>query len=164
RRTAGARWSRSGTTASSASRSRRRSEPIGGSTSTASWCAPRRPPGWSWGPPARGRRYPRMGEGAIELTRAHKVFGSRVAVERLDLSVPAGSLYGFIGPNGSGKTTTLRMILRILHPDEGEVRVLGAATGRAADDRTGYLPEERGLYRRMRVREVLRFHARLKGV
>jgi ABC-2 type transport system ATP-binding protein len=84
-------------------------------------------------------------------------------VEELDLQVPEGSIYGFIGPNGSGKTTTLRMILRIFQPDAGRVTVLGQSQGRTADDRLGYLPEERGLYRRMRVRSLLTYYAKLKG-
>ena len=105
-----------------------------------------------------------MSELAIELCGVSKRFGDRVAVERLDLAVPRGSLYGFIGPNGSGKTTTIRMILRITVPSGGRVRVLGDEKAQAADDRTGYLPEERGLYRRMRVRETLSFFARLKGL
>ena len=101
---------------------------------------------------------------AIEFSGVTKRFGARVAVRDLNLRIPSGSLYGFIGPNGSSKTTTQRMILRIYHPDEGLVRVLGQLQGKAADDRIGYLPEERGLYRRMKVRDILRFHARLKGV
>lgn len=101
---------------------------------------------------------------AIEFSGVTKRFGARVAVRDLNLRVPQGTLYGFIGPNGSGKTTTLRMILRIYHPDSGIVRVLGREQGTAADDRLGYLPEERGLYRRMKVRDILRFHARLKGM
>jgi ABC-2 type transport system ATP-binding protein len=100
---------------------------------------------------------------AVELSGVTKRFGQHVAVDALDLMVPAGSVYGFIGPNGSGKTTTLRMILRIFYPDLGTVRVLGVENGTAADDRIGYLPEERGLYKKMRVRDVLRFHAGLKG-
>ena len=100
---------------------------------------------------------------AVELEKITKTFGQHTAVDALDLVVPEGTVYGFIGPNGSGKTTTLRMILRILYPDRGVVRVLGNDHGDAADDRIGYLPEERGLYKRMRVRDVLRFHAELKG-
>lgn len=101
---------------------------------------------------------------AIELRQVTKRFGRTVAVENLDLTVPAGSIYGFIGPNGSGKTTTLRMILRIYQPDRGQVVVLGQERGAVADDRLGYLPEERGLYKRMKVREVLAYYARLKGM
>lgn len=100
---------------------------------------------------------------AIELHQVTKRFGSQTAVDAIDLKVPEGSIYGFIGPNGSGKTTTLRMILRIFQPDEGIVRVLGANIGKTADNRLGYLPEERGLYRRMRVCDVLAYYARLKG-
>ena len=100
---------------------------------------------------------------AIQLQQVTKKFGKQVAVDNLDLTVPLGSIYGFIGPNGSGKTTTLRMILRIYNPDSGTVSVLGQPTGKTADDRLGYLPEERGLYKRMRVRDVLTYYARLKG-
>ncbi len=101
---------------------------------------------------------------AVELSQVTKRFGSHVAVDRLDLVVPEGAVYGFIGPNGSGKTTTLRMILRIFYPDEGRVRVLGRDRGIGADDRVGYLPEERGLYRKMKVRDILTFYAQLKGL
>lgn len=100
---------------------------------------------------------------AIELNAVTKTFGRHVAVEGLDLAVPDGAVYGFIGPNGSGKTTTLRMILRILYPDTGRISVLGKDHGTTADDRLGYLPEERGLYPKMKVRDLLVFHARLKG-
>jgi ABC-2 type transport system ATP-binding protein len=100
---------------------------------------------------------------AIELAQVTKTFRGHVAVQGLDLSVPQGAVYGFVGPNGSGKTTTLRIILRILYPDQGRVVVLGQADGSTADDRIGYLPEERGLYPKMKLRELLVFHARLKG-
>ncbi len=101
----------------------------------------------------------------VEIENVSKTFNGHVAVSRLALSVPKGSIYGFIGPNGSGKTTTLRMIMRILHPDPGtgHIRVLGAEGFEAANDRIGYLPEERGLYKKMKVRDVLRFYAELKG-
>jgi ABC-2 type transport system ATP-binding protein len=99
----------------------------------------------------------------VEIEKATKRFGEVVAVEDLVLTVPEGAIYGFIGPNGSGKTTTLRMILRILHPDEGAIRVLGEESFAAANDRVGYLPEERGLYKAMRVLELLQFFAALKG-
>ncbi len=100
---------------------------------------------------------------AIALDNVTKTFGQHVAVDGLSLNVPAGSLYGFIGPNGSGKTTTLRMILHILLPDSGAIEVLGSSDTRAARDRVGYLPEERGLYKKMTVRRLLHYYGRLKG-
>lgn len=100
---------------------------------------------------------------AVELTDVTKTFGDHTAVDRLDLHVEEGAIHGFIGPNGSGKTTTIRMILRIFEPDSGRVQVLGRSKGVCADDRIGYLPEERGLYRRMKVRDLLLYYARLKG-
>lgn len=101
---------------------------------------------------------------AIELESVTKTFGRQIAVDQLELTVPQGAIYGFIGPNGSGKTTTLRMILRIFQPDSGRVTVLGKSIGKTADNRLGYLPEERGLYKRMRVRDILTYYAKLKGV
>ncbi len=100
---------------------------------------------------------------AVIIENVSKTFGTHRAVEDLSLQVPTGSVYGFIGPNGSGKTTTLRMIMRILHPDSGAIRVLGQTSFRAANDRVGYLPEERGLYKTMKVGDILRFYAELKG-
>jgi ABC-2 type transport system ATP-binding protein len=105
---------------------------------------------------------------AVEIEGVCKTFGKHRAVDELCLTVPTGSIYGFIGPNGSGKTTTLRMIMRILHPDTGRIRVLGEEVGEAAGgdailDRAAYLPEERGLYKQMKVRDILRFYAELKG-
>jgi ABC-2 type transport system ATP-binding protein len=100
---------------------------------------------------------------AIAIWNVVKRFNSVVAVSDLDLAVPRGSLYGFIGPNGSGKTTTLRMIMHILLPDSGEIEVLGQRDTRAARDRVSYLPEERGLYKRMSVRRLLRYYGSIKG-
>jgi ABC-2 type transport system ATP-binding protein len=100
---------------------------------------------------------------AISIRNVTKRFNGVVAVNDLDLTVPQGSLYGFIGPNGSGKTTTLRMIMHILLPDQGEVEVLGESGTTAARDRVSYLPEERGLYKRMTVRRLLRYYGLLKG-
>lgn len=102
---------------------------------------------------------------AVQLDHVTKSFGAQIAVDDLSLAVPEGSVYGFIGPNGSGKTTTLRMIMRIIAPDCGNIAVLGDSSGShgPANDRIGYLPEERGLYKQMKVREVLRFYAELKG-
>ena len=104
-------------------------------------------------------------ENVVEIENVTKTFGQHVAVNALSLCVPKGSIYGFIGPNGSGKTTTLRMIMRIYHPDPGagRIRVLGEEQVGAANDRIGYLPEERGLYKKMKVRDILRFYAELKG-
>ncbi len=101
---------------------------------------------------------------AIELNGVRKTFGEKVAVEGLDLTVPEGGLYGFIGPNGAGKTTTIRMIMSILFSDEGQVQVLGHDSALDAKDRIGYLPEERGVYKKMKVGAFLQFMALLKGV
>ena len=79
---------------------------------------------------------------AIHLARVTKRFGPHVAVDDLSLDVPAGSVYGFIGPNGSGKTTTLRMILHILLPDRGQIEVFGNPRTDMARDKIGYLPED----------------------
>jgi ABC-2 type transport system ATP-binding protein len=100
---------------------------------------------------------------AVEIRNVTKTFGRHRAVDDLSLDVPAGCVYGFIGPNGSGKTTTLRMIMSIFHPDSGAIRVFGEQRQEAHTDRIGYLPEERGLYRKMKVRPLLRFYARLKN-
>ncbi|MBT3891398.1 MAG: ATP-binding cassette domain-containing protein [Planctomycetaceae bacterium] len=100
---------------------------------------------------------------AVEIESATKRFGDVNAVGDLSLSIPEGAIYGFIGPNGSGKTTTLRMILRIIHPDQGQIRVLGKDSLTADNDLVGYLPEERGLYKKMKVLELLKFFAALKG-
>jgi len=100
---------------------------------------------------------------AIRLTDVTKRFNAIAAVDRLTLAVPEGSIYGFIGPNGSGKTTTLRMIMNILLPDEGRIEVLDSSTSVAARDRVSYLPEERGLYKKMTVRRLLRYYGQLKG-
>jgi ABC-2 type transport system ATP-binding protein len=103
-----------------------------------------------------------MTTAAIRLTDVSKRFNGVAAVDRLTLAVPDGSIYGFIGPNGSGKTTTLRMIMNILLPDEGTIEVLGRAEGAAVRDRVSYLPEERGLYKKMAVRRLLRYYGQLK--
>jgi ABC-2 type transport system ATP-binding protein len=105
---------------------------------------------------------------AVVIEQVTKTFRGHTAVDELSLEVPVGSIYGFIGPNGSGKTTTLRMIMRILQPDRGVIRVLGqdqyaSRSNDSALDRVAYLPEERGLYKQMKVRDILRFYAELKG-
>ncbi len=105
-----------------------------------------------------------LSDHAVRLIHVTKTFGTHTAVRDVSLDVPSGSLFGFIGPNGSGKTTTIRMILHILAPDSGTIEVLGTTGTRAANDRIGYLPEERGLYKQMTVRRLLLYYAALKGM
>jgi ABC-2 type transport system ATP-binding protein len=100
---------------------------------------------------------------AVEISNVTKVFRTVTAVDHLSLSVPEGSVYGFIGPNGSGKSTTMRMIANILYPDSGTIRVFGQESAATRFAGIGYLPEERGLYRKMRVRALLEFHGELRG-
>ena len=100
---------------------------------------------------------------AIEIRDVTKAFGPHVAVNRVSLDVPEGTIYGFIGPNGSGKTTTIRMMMNIILPDSGSITILGRPTSDTARDDVGYLPEERGLYKKMTVGRVLRYYGRLKG-
>ncbi|MCZ6543106.1 MAG: ATP-binding cassette domain-containing protein, partial [Planctomycetota bacterium] len=104
-----------------------------------------------------------MADSSITLRGVNKSFGSTHAVRQLDLDVPRGSLCGFLGPNGAGKTTTIRMIMSIIYPDSGSIEVLGG-NALKSKDRIGYLPEERGLYRKMRVGEFLQYLTKLKGV
>jgi ABC-2 type transport system ATP-binding protein len=101
---------------------------------------------------------------AIALHGVTKTFGDKVAVRDLELVIPPGALYGVIGPNGAGKTTTIRIIMSILFPDRGEVRVLGHKSALDAKDRIGYLPEERGVYKKMKVGAFLVYMGRLKGM
>lgn len=101
---------------------------------------------------------------AITMQGVRKTFGKKVAVEGIDLDIPAGELVGFIGPNGAGKTTTIRMIMAILFPDSGTLSVLGRKSAVESKDRIGYLPEERGVYKKMKVGQFLRHMGRLKGL
>jgi len=101
---------------------------------------------------------------AIELENVRKSFGSVRAVDGLSIRVPQGSVYGFLGPNGAGKTTTLRMVMDIIRPDSGTLRLFGQAASSVPRSRIGYMPEERGLYRKMTVSGVLGYFASLKGV
>jgi len=98
------------------------------------------------------------------LDHVSKSFGDFVAVRDLSLEVRRGRIYGLIGPNGAGKTTTIRMIVNITVPDSGRVELFGQPMSTALQDRIGYLPEERGLYKKMKVGEQLRFFAELKDV
>jgi ABC-2 type transport system ATP-binding protein len=105
-----------------------------------------------------------MSDAILELRRLTKRYGDYLAVDELSLEVPRGAVYGLLGPNGAGKTTTIRMIMRIIAPDEGEVLLDG---GPVDDDRRrliGYLPEERGLYRKMKVLEHLVYLGTIRGV
>lgn len=100
----------------------------------------------------------------LELRQVSKSFGQFRAVQALSFSVPRGSVYGFLGPNGAGKTTTLRMILGMLLPDSGGLSVLGSPSAIAVRSRVGYLPEEKGLYRKMTAAAVIAYFATLKGL
>jgi ABC-2 type transport system ATP-binding protein len=100
---------------------------------------------------------------AVDVHDITKTFRDVTAVDHLSLSVSEGSVHGFIGPNGSGKTTTMRMIANILHPDSGTIRVFGEERSSTRAAGVAYLPEERGLYRKMRVRALLEFHGELRG-
>jgi len=101
---------------------------------------------------------------ALVLERISKTYGDVRAVSALSLAVPPGTIYGLLGPNGAGKTTTIRMILDIIKPDEGSIRILGESDPDRRRDLVGYLPEERGLHRKMKVREVLLYFGRLHDV
>jgi ABC-2 type transport system ATP-binding protein len=99
----------------------------------------------------------------IELSGVTKTFGSVVAVDDLSLSVPKGSIYGFIGPNGSGKTTTIRMIMKIMYPDRGSLLINSRELHSQRLSNVGYLPEERGMYIKMKIGELLQFHGELNN-
>ena len=101
---------------------------------------------------------------AVRAVGLRKRFGNLVAVDNVSLSVSPGEVVGLVGPNGSGKTTTIRMLLDILRPDEGHVSIFGADLTAQATEQIGYLPEERGLYRGLRVIPTLVYLARLKGM
>lgn len=103
-------------------------------------------------------------ESAVTFTRVSKSYGGFRAVQDLSLAVPKGGIYGFLGPNGAGKTTSLRMMLGIIRQSEGDISVLGAPSGMGVRHRVGYLPEERGLYRRMTALETIVYFGRLKGM
>ena len=101
---------------------------------------------------------------ALEINEVAKVYGRRAVVDKVSFVVERGEIFGLVGPNGSGKTTTIRMALDIIRPDAGRVGLLGGMPTRDALMRIGYLPEERGLYRKERVLDILRYFGRLKGL
>ncbi|MEQ8313709.1 MAG: ATP-binding cassette domain-containing protein [Gammaproteobacteria bacterium] len=100
----------------------------------------------------------------LSLSHVSKRFGDFCAVDDISLSIPQGSIYGFLGPNGAGKTTTIRMILDIIKPDSGEVSILGEDSALKVRNRIGYLPEEKGLYKKMKVWAIIQYFAMLKGM
>jgi len=99
----------------------------------------------------------------LKLKNIRKEFDKKVAVDNLSLEVPEGLICGIIGPNGAGKTTTIRMIMNITMPDSGQVLIDGAPPKRDFKNRVGYLPEERGLYKKMTLKEIITYMAELKG-
>lgn len=101
---------------------------------------------------------------ALEVKNLSKSFGKLKAVDNVSFEVPEGSVFGLIGRNGAGKTTTIRMMMNIYSPDSGEVTLRGMKVGQDFKDRVGYLPEERGLYKKMKVMDTLLFFSELKGV
>jgi ABC-2 type transport system ATP-binding protein len=105
-----------------------------------------------------------MSDAAVALDDVSKTFAHVVAVNRLSLSVPRGVVYGILGPNGAGKTTTIRMLVGILRPDSGHIRVLDSNDPSQIKPRLGYLPEEKGLYKKMRVLDLVAYFGRLKGM
>ena len=107
---------------------------------------------------------PPLNTAALELREVTKTYGAFTAVDRLSLTVPPGCVYGFLGPNGAGKTTSIRMILEIIRPTTGTITVLGSPSALAVRQRIGYLPEEKGLYKKMRAWSVIAYFATLKGL
>jgi len=101
---------------------------------------------------------------ALTTEAISKSYDGVRAVQDLTVRVPAGCVYGFLGPNGAGKTTALRMVMNIIYPDSGAIRILGQDSIASAKDRVGYMPEERGLYPRMTVAGVLTYLGELKGL
>jgi ABC-2 type transport system ATP-binding protein len=101
---------------------------------------------------------------AISVDRISKSYGDFVAVNELSMEVKTGSIFGLLGPNGAGKSTTIRMIVNITMPDSGQITLFGRPMSAKLQERVGYLPEDRGLYKKMKVGEQLAFFAELKGV
>jgi len=101
---------------------------------------------------------------AVEVNHIVKRYGDKAAVNDLSFSVAQGEIFGLIGPNGAGKTTTIRMMMDIIKPDSGDVTILGEKLSEASKNRVGYLPEERGLYRKLRVIDSIIYLASLKGM
>jgi len=100
----------------------------------------------------------------VQLTGVTKAYQTKVAVDHLSLSIEAGQMFGLLGPNGAGKTSSIRMMMGITMPDSGRVELFGKPFDRASLDRVGYLPEERGLYKKMKVLDQLVFFGQLHGL
>jgi ABC-2 type transport system ATP-binding protein len=107
---------------------------------------------------------PPVGSPLLVVRGLQKRYGAKLAVDDVSLTIPRGSIYGFLGPNGAGKTTTIRCLMDIILPDAGEMRFADRPLDRSLRDRIGYLPEERGLYRKMTCQDQLAYLAELKGV
>ena len=107
---------------------------------------------------------PQVGETILTLESVSKSYGPVQAAKEVDLKIPRGSIYGFLGPNGAGKTTTIRIIMKIILADGGRINLAGRPLDDGMRDRIGYLPEERGLYRKMKCLDQLAYLAELKGV
>jgi len=103
-------------------------------------------------------------EKAIEISHVHKSFGGKEVVKDVSFTLEPGEVFGLVGPNGAGKTTTIRMLMDIIKPDSGEIRVFDQPLEEETKNRIGYLPEERGLYQKMRVSDSLIYLASLKNV
>jgi ABC-2 type transport system ATP-binding protein len=101
---------------------------------------------------------------ALDVRQVVKSYGPKTAVDGVSLAVEPGEIFGLLGPNGAGKTSLIRMVLDITRPDAGAIDVLGGPLTSALKDRVAYLPEERGLYQRQKVGDVLRYLAQLKGL
>jgi ABC-2 type transport system ATP-binding protein len=100
---------------------------------------------------------------AVRFQDVTKRFGDFTAVDGVSFEVPQGSIFGILGSNGAGKTTSIRMLMNIFKPDGGRVEVFGTHVDESLKPKVGYLPEERGLYKKMRIEEMLRFFGRIKG-
>jgi len=101
---------------------------------------------------------------AVEVNHIAKFYADKAAVNDLSFSVAQGEIFGLIGPNGAGKTTTIRMMIDIIKPDSGDVKILGEKLSEASKNKLGYMPEERGLYKKLRVIDAIVYLASLKGM
>ena len=111
-----------------------------------------------------GLSLPPVGQPLLTLRNVCKSYGEKMAVDHVHLDIPRGSIYGFLGPNGAGKTTTIRSIMNIILPDSGEIKLAGQDLNADLRERIGYLPEERGLYRKMKCLDQLAYLGQLKGL